>query len=173
MGQAEQLQDLHRLGLDEQFFMGHFPGHEPRRPQVFADLSLRHQHQVIQHGHALHLPGNLEGAHQAQPKGLVHPHAIDAPTVEHNPPAGRRHGAGNQIEQRRLTCAVRADQPRDSALAHIERAMVDRPHSTELLDDIAYLEQRRRVGRLRLDMIGRHVGLNVLASCRMRRSDRP
>ena len=56
----------------------------------------------------------------------------------------RPQAAGDQVEQRRLAGAVRADQPDDLALRDRERHVVDGAHAAERLDETARFEQRRR-----------------------------
>ena len=123
---------------------------------MLAELGRGDQHQVLQHRHALHLSGNLEGTHEAQPKGAVHLHPVNAPAAEDNPAAGRRQRPGHQIEERRLARAVGADQSRDGARHDLQGAVVHGPDPAEVLDHVAHLQHGRRLRHVASLAVSRH-----------------
>ena len=81
--------------------------------------------------------------HEAQAKGLMHLHPIDATAAEDDLAAGRRRRARQQVEKRRLACSIGADEPRDGAWPNIEGAVIDSPQSAEVLHEVAHFEDGR------------------------------
>ena len=113
---------------------------------------------VVQHGaqrHVLHHRevtiglGDLKGARDAGARGLIRLPAGDRPVLEHDPAGGRRDRAGDQVVERALAGAVRADQADELALPDREAHARDRIEGAERAGQIADLEQRRHGGPLR------------------------
>ena len=86
---------------------------------------------------------DLEGAQHAAREQLVRLQPGHILAVEQDVPGGRRKGAGDHVEQRRLAGAVRPDQPGDRAALDLQRAAVDREHIAKTLGDLPYVYRRR------------------------------
>ena len=72
--------------------------------------------------------------------------AVDALAGEGDAAGIGREGAGDQVEQRGLAGAVRADHREDRALRHLEADAVDRDQAAEALADIVDGKQRAHFG---------------------------
>ncbi len=66
------------------------------------------------------------------------------PTVELDPAGGRSHHAGEQVEQRRLPCSVRADDPDELAPADLERDIGDDVSAADVEPEAVGGENRGR-----------------------------
>ena len=85
---------------------------------------------------------DLEGARDAEPHARMRAHAGDVVAVEQDLAGTRRQHAGQQIDDRGLAGAVRADQRMARALLDLERHIVGRDDAAEAL-----FEMIRRRGR--------------------------
>src|SRR5690606_37597164 len=63
--QLHEVEHLARLLAQLALLGAHGAGAEHGVPEALAELPLRHEHEVLHHGHALVLAGDLEGARQA------------------------------------------------------------------------------------------------------------
>jgi hypothetical protein len=86
---------------------------------------LRGDQQVLADGHPPEHAGLLEGPHQPPRDVLLETVAGDVRAVEPDPPLGRGLDARDQVEQRRLARAVRADHADELARRHLEGDVVD------------------------------------------------
>ena len=82
-------------------------------------------HDVIQRGHAAERLHNLVGAHKAFAAQAPRLHAGNVLCVEGHFAGGWREEAGNQVEERRLPGAVRADQGVDLAFFDRHGKVID------------------------------------------------
>ena len=101
------------------------------RPEVLAALALRAELHVLEHREQAERLGQLEGAHLAHAGDLERRDAGERRAVE-----GPRAGvglveAGEQVEQRGLAGAVRADERRDGAARDLEVLDVDGREAAE------------------------------------------
>jgi hypothetical protein len=77
--------------------------------------------------------GALEAASEPPPRHLVGRKAGDVAAAQQDPAAGRRHLAGEEVDERRLAGAVRPDDGVDLARLECERDVVDRGEALEAL----------------------------------------
>jgi len=68
--------------------------------------------------------------------------AQQALAVEDDLPAVRAIQTRDQVEHRRLACAVRADQADDLPFLHAERDVIDREDAAEAAADVADVQER-------------------------------
>ena len=94
---------------------------------------------------------DLEGADDAAANPLVRGERRDVVAVEQDRPGGRLENAGEQVDQRRLAGAVRADQGVAGAARELERDVVGRRQAAEALDERARREDRRHRLRARAE----------------------
>src|SRR5688572_24443158 len=73
---------------------------------------------IVEHGHAREKANVLKRARDSVRGDFIRTFAIDALPFEMNFSGGRLVDAGQQIENRRLACAVWSDESVDLALAH-------------------------------------------------------
>ena len=97
---------------------------------------------VVDDRHGLEALDHLEGAPDAALAALRRRQARDVLAVEPDRAFGRRQHARDQVEQRRLAGAVRADQADDLAAADRDRDVAVGDQAAEALRDAAGFEQR-------------------------------
>ena len=97
---------------------------------------------VLEHCHRAEQLDVLERARDAAPDDPVGRRSQQAAPLEDDLPAVRPVQTGNQVEQRRLAGAVRADQPDDLTLTDVERDVVDRDDAPEPPRHVLHGEQR-------------------------------
>ena len=104
-----------------------------RAPEIEAGAAraLQRQADIFQRGQMGKHRGDLEAAHQAEPRDLGRLHAGDVAVLEMDRAAGRRQEGGEQIEAGGLAGAVRADQGMDGAGAHAQRHIVHGDEAAE------------------------------------------
>jgi hypothetical protein len=83
------------------------------------------EHDVLHQRHAGEGSWNLEGAAEPAADARMRRRAFDGDIVEEYATGGRDLFASQKIEERRLACAVRADQADDLIAAYGERNIVD------------------------------------------------
>src|SRR5690554_2878928 len=96
---------------------------------------------VLLDGHSRKQAGDLKCATHAQPVALMRQHAGHILALEGYATRSRREDAGNGIEQRRLSSAIRADDRPPLTALDGERHIVDRFQRAECYSDI--LENKR------------------------------
>ncbi len=79
---------------------------------------------------------DLEGAQHAAMEQLVRLEARDVVAIEDDLAAIGRDIAGDEVEQRRFTRAIRADQSGDRATLDPERTVVDCAQAAKALADV-------------------------------------
>src|SRR6266704_5702108 len=84
----------------------------------------------------------LERAADAETIQFGRPQSSDDLAVDLDLAIGRRELAENAVEQRGLAAAVRADQPEDFALLHVEADAVDGFDAAKALFDVGDFENR-------------------------------
>ena len=110
---------------------GHAPRSEPGGQQAFPTLPGGYDHEVLEHGHARQLMGDLEGAHEAAAEQFMRRPSGDLLSIQLDPAGIGAHETGQDIEQRRLAGAVRPDQPENLAALEGEAAIVYGPDAAE------------------------------------------
>ena len=104
-------------------------------------MAVRGRHHVLAHAHVEEQPQRLERAGDPALRDLVRLESLDALAGEHDVSVGRLVDAGDQVEERRLPGAVRADHADDLALVDVEVEIVDDREAAERHRDAAQLEQ--------------------------------
>ncbi len=153
---VDEVEHFERLVSDLVLLTTHLPRPKPRVPDPLAGLPSRHQHEVLEHRHAAVLARDLERAAQPLVEDLMGRQVGNVLALEIDAPGIRRMKAGDHVEQRRFACAVGPDETGDCAPAHIQSAVIERPQTPEVLNQIAHPEQdaglaRPRAGRDRFD----------------------
>ena len=92
---------------------------------VLAGMRRRAHEHVLEDGHARQRSRRLERPHEAAPRDCVRRPAVDPLAGERHAAAVGAHEPGDDVEERRLAGAVRADQGRDGAGLDRERRGVD------------------------------------------------
>jgi hypothetical protein len=118
-------------------------GHRP--PERLAPLVLRREHHVLEDGHLLEFPGDLEGPDEPPVGDLIRFESGDVLPVEVDRAVVGFVDAGDAVEHRRLARAVRADQPGEPAGLDREARPVDRDDPPETLVEV--LDAQRQGGR--------------------------
>ena len=90
-------------------------------------VPVRGRHHVLAHGHVEEQPQRLERAGDPAARDLVRLEALDARAGEDDVAAGRLVHARDEVEQRRLAGAVRADHADDLALVDVQVETRRRP----------------------------------------------
>ena len=90
-------------------------------------VPVRGRHHVLAHGHVEEEAQRLERARDPAARDLVRLEALDARAGEDDVAAGRHVDARDEVEQRRLAGAVRADHADDLALVDVQVELVDDP----------------------------------------------
>src|SRR5581483_10845447 len=85
--------------------------------------------EVLEHGHTRELARHLKRPRDALPRTAVRRQAADLLSLEDDRAAGEPYLAAEGREQRRLPCAVRADQPERLAGREVERHAVHGTHA--------------------------------------------
>jgi hypothetical protein len=85
---------------------------------------------------------DLERAHQTHARDARGRRAGDLAALEENLPARRLKEVGEQVEARRLAGAVRTDERVDAAAPHLQRDVLNRYETLELLGQPARFENR-------------------------------
>ena len=104
--------------------------------QAAAHLQHPPGHDVVEHAHALEQRQVLEGAGDAQGRGLVRAHAAALLALEGDEARLRMVEAVDDVEDRGLARAVGADDGADLALADVEADRVERAHAAEAQRDV-------------------------------------
>ena len=116
---------------------------EPQRGGDHAALrgpALQRNRDALRNGHLGEQSSVLEAAAEAAAGSRRGRGAADVVAVEHDPSAVGGDVTADQIEQRGLAGAVRADHPDDLALAHRERDVVDGAVAAERTTETGDLE---------------------------------
>ena len=106
-------------------------GAEEVHPGPLAGLALGAGQHVLEHGHLGEGAGDLEGPPDAAGDALLGAFAGDVGGADADIARGRAEGAGEEVEERGLAGAVRADQADHLALGEGDRHAVDRPEAAE------------------------------------------
>ncbi|MGY3125077.1 hypothetical protein ACVWXQ_009014 [Bradyrhizobium sp. S3.14.4] len=85
---------------------------------------------------------DLEGAADAVTHDLRRRAAGEIDAVEQHLAGIRPQGAGDQVEERALACAVRSDHRRERTVGEVQRDVVGRLHAAEGFCEVADLEHR-------------------------------
>ncbi|MNT67033.1 hypothetical protein D3C72_2051460 [compost metagenome] len=116
----------------------------PPEAIVHAQFALQGHAHVLAHRQLREHGRYLERTHDAAARGLRGAFLRDVHAVVHDLAARRDVELGQQIEERRLARAIRADQRMDGAAPHAQVDVVDRHESAEFLgqapglkDDVA------------------------------------
>src|SRR4030042_1214926 len=118
---------------------------------------------VIQDGHLRKEAGLLECPRHASRRDLVRhdPQHLGAGEDDRTPVGTEE--PGEQVEQRRLACAVRADEGLDGALWHIEGHVI---HRLEAAEPLAYAPDREKLHVSFSPPAGKTAALRSSNSCR-------
>ena len=115
------------------------PQHRAEDPRLRAAVGSRHH--VLAHRHVQEQPERLEGARDPETGDLMRQQADEVPFAEHDLARVRLVDPGDQVEQRRLPCAVRADHADDLALLDVQIELGHDLEAAERERDAAELEQ--------------------------------
>ena len=107
------------------------------RAQVMGDDD------AVARRHALEDRRLLKGAHDPLARHDMRREAGNHLALERHLAAGRLHERGDQLEDRRLARAVRADDRQDLVRLDVERDLVDRGEAAVALGEVLDLEDRR------------------------------
>src|SRR3990170_1907682 len=116
-----------------------FPGHAAA---LWHALGSRYA-DVVGDGHALEQPHFLERAAHARPPPQVRRGARAVIAEIEDAAGSRRNVAADDLEQRRLAGAIRADQAHHLALVYAERDVSQRHQAAEVAPDVAHFERGR------------------------------
>src|SRR5438067_8133282 len=105
-----------------------------------AGSSERH---IVENGETSRRARHLKGADEPTARDPLRCRTVDASPFELYGSSFSREKSGDDVEQRRLAGAARADQRGDRALLDVERGAVDSPEPTESADDFPDREARR------------------------------
>ena len=106
---------------------------------------------VLTHAQARERLHDLERTRDAESADPVRgQHVGDTPASELDAAPSRPKNARDEIHQRRLAAAVRADQPDDGALLHVERDLAERLQTAEAHADLVDPQERRAHARYAL-----------------------
>jgi hypothetical protein len=134
-GEAEQFERLLGAAVDRLLLAAHPAGTEPGGEDPLAALARRYQHEIFEHGHARPFLRDLEGAREAKAEELVRLLARHIGAVEEDAAViGSRH-AGDDVEERRLAGAVRANEAGDRAARHLEGTSIEDRQTAIALGD--------------------------------------
>src|SRR6266550_6716485 len=98
---------------------------------------------VVEHGQASQCARYLKGPDEPTACDPMGWRMVDASALELHGSSFGREKPGDDVEQRRLAGAVRADQRGDRSLLDIERRAVDRAEPAEGTYDLPHCEHRR------------------------------
>ena len=104
---------------------------------------------VLERGHLLEDGRLLECPHHALAGHGMRLEPADPLAVEQDLAVGRRQERGDQLEQRALAGAVRADHREDLAVRDLEADVVDRDQAAEALGQMLDAEQAHRSAPIR------------------------
>ena len=114
-------------------------------------------HDIFQRGHRAEQANVLERAREASDGALVRGERGHVDAVDENCARRRTIEPGHHIERRRLSAAVRADQPMQAAAPHLKIDSVDGHQPAEILGEAPDLERdgRARIGGMQSKRLGR------------------
>ena len=118
-------------------------GRTNQRAQPLAGMVRRGEQHVVEHAHHVQRLRHLERPHEPAARDRVRGQPVDRAAVEPDRAAVGALEARDDVEERRLARAVRADQRRDRAALDDEARAVDRAHAAVALLDAFDLEDRR------------------------------
>ena len=121
------------------------PKHRGQDPAPAALVQSRHD--VLEHGQVLEHVGRLECSHQPLAAALHHAAGIERAAVEHDLAGQRMDEAADDVEQRRLSGPVGADQPNEATMRHVEADAGQHAEAAERMAHALDRKQRRRDGR--------------------------
>src|SRR5438309_2888360 len=142
---ADELEQLYGAVCDALLFAVLRRRLEERVPELRVHSAVLPQTHVVERRHVLEQPDVLEGPRDPERRHLVRLRAGDLAALEDDLPGGWRKDAGDAVEERRLPCAVRADQSEDLALLDLERHVVDCHEPSEPLRHV--IDAQDRLGR--------------------------
>ena len=120
---------------------------EHRLDERRARAAVRRGHDVLLDAHVQEQPERLERARDAAVRDLVRREPDDALAVEQDVAGVGLVDAGDEVEERRLAGAVRADDAHDLALVHLQVQIVDALEPAERLAHPLELEQASAIRR--------------------------
>jgi len=134
--EAESGEQPERLGAPLALAAENRPGRN-QIPHMGADwVPVERDQHVLQHRQLAEEAQVLEGACDAQSRHLEGGACGDILTLELDCAAARAVNAGDDVKERCLAGAVRADHAMDLTLAHLERHCAQRRQASELLTDL-------------------------------------
>src|SRR5206468_10254675 len=123
----------------------HAAGAHPVVPESLPGLAQRHQHEILEHGHLREWPRYLKRAGEPSREDTIGGEPVDPLAHEADRAGLGRERARDQVEERRLAGAVRADEPGDGARVDREIDAVDGAQIPECLDESRDLEHDARL----------------------------
>ena len=109
-----------------------------------AHARVRADEEVLEDGHVLEEDDVLERARDAEPDDAVRRRASQVLAVEHDASLVRAVEARDEVEERCLARAVRADQPADLPGVELQRHVGEGEDAAEPPRDVLYRQERHR-----------------------------
>jgi len=142
VAEADAVQQLDRAGAQRPVLAADPRQAEGGGEEARARMGPRTEHGVVEHRQRRQQARLLEGAGDAEARAVLHGRGRQVFAVEPDPAAVRLVVAGEEVEQRRLAAAVRADQAVHFAGAQLQRDALERMDAAEVLADVLRLERR-------------------------------
>src|SRR5262249_35046970 len=141
--EPHEVEDRPRVPGEAPLLLAHPPALEEGAPEPDAAPQMKPGEHVVEHGEAGKHARLLERADEAAPGDGVGAPAGDADALVADQAGRRPLKAGDHVERRRFTGAVRADQAGDGAGRHLEADVAERGDAAEAHRDAADLDRRR------------------------------
>ncbi len=138
--QLERLEQLVRARPHFTFSASRCEGSGEQACKPLAGVVRRGKEHVVEHAHHVQRLRQLERPHEPAAGDRVGRQVVDRPAVEPDGAAACALEAGDDVEERRLARAVRADQRRDRAALDAEARAVHGADAAEALLDALDLE---------------------------------
>src|SRR5207302_1843578 len=143
-----------RLGKISLEFLSQFHSPEQVEPESVMQQAMVADHDVVEHGQRQREPRALKRAGDPGGVDALRRHAGQVLAAELRAAAGGPVNAGDDVEQRRLARAVRADEAGDRAAPHLQIERIERQQAAEAHAEtgtgkkpLAHLGKYSRAGR--------------------------
>src|SRR6185503_12299883 len=140
--EVDELQDLQSLLDERRLLAGDVRQAEHDRERRLPRLQVQAGQHVFERAAIAEQARLLERAHEAERGDAARFQAAQVLAAKDDLPAGRREIAADGIERRGLSGAVRTDQRKHLALAHLEADAVEREQAAEPDGEIANFQHQ-------------------------------